>query len=124
MAHTVCGQKSHGTKSLIEYWIFEYVGAGNEVHSSIGELQADTQRVIETVLVVGNHDSGGAIYGHIFKTNDMLLTEVETRIYILQIDTKGLQKERVFTRSSLHKNDFFVSSFAKGRQLILKLHKI
>jgi hypothetical protein len=30
----------------------------------------------------------------------------------------------VFTRSSLHKNDFFVSSFAKGRQLILKLHKI
>jgi hypothetical protein len=76
MAHTVCRQKTHGAESLVEYRILEYVCTGDEVHSSIGELQADAQRVVETVLVVRNHDCGSSINGHIFKTDDMLLTEV------------------------------------------------
>jgi hypothetical protein len=93
VAHAVCGQETHCAESLIEYRIFEYIGAGYEVHAPIGELQADAQGVVEAVLVVGNNNCWCAIYGDIFQTNDMLLAEVEARVYILQIDTKCLQKE-------------------------------
>jgi hypothetical protein len=93
VAHAVCGQETHGAECLVKDRIFEYVGTGDEVHAPICKLQADAQGVVKAVLVVRNHDCGCAIYGNIFQTDDMLLTEVEARVYILQIDAKRLQKE-------------------------------
>jgi hypothetical protein len=48
-------------------------------------LKTYAQRVVEAVLVVGYHDTGSAIDRYILKADDMLLAEVETRVYILQI---------------------------------------
>ena len=106
MAHTIGWQESHSSQRLVEYRILEDIGTSNEVHTSISELKAYAERVIETVLVVRYHYARGAIDRHILETNDMLFAEVETRIDKLQIYTECLQKEGVIAWSSFHKDRF------------------
>ena len=85
MAHTVCWQKAHSSQGLVEDWVLEHVSSRDEVHTSVRKLKTYAQRVVEAVLVVGYHDTGSAIDRYILKADDMLLAEVETRVYILQI---------------------------------------
>ena len=63
--------------------------------------------------MVGYHYYGSAINGHVLKAYDVLLTEIEARVDILQICSKRLKKERVISGCSflLHKLVFsFVGS--------------
>ena len=61
--------------------------------------------------MVGYHYYGSAINGHVLKAYDVLLTEIEARVDILQICSKRLKKERVISGCSflLHKFASFVS---------------
>lgn len=61
--------------------------------------------------MVRDHDYWSAIDRHILEAYDMLLTEVEARVDILQICSKRFEKERVISGCSflLHKFAFFVS---------------
>ena len=98
ITHSVCREKSHGTQSLVENRIIEDICPRKEIHPSVSKLKAYAERVVKTVLMIGNNDGRSAVDRHVLKSDDVLLLEIQAGIHELKIGAERLHDEGVLPR--------------------------